>query len=59
MVYTQTPSVDTEGVIREMEDAVCALGLPYVCSNQEYSGRSGRSTCGMPTRSRLPTTRIS
>lgn len=38
MVYTQTPSVDTEGVIREMEDAVCALGLPYVCSNQEYFG---------------------
>lgn len=38
MVYTHTPSVDSEGVIREMEDAVIALGLPYVCSNQEYFG---------------------
>lgn len=38
MVYTHTPAVDTEGVIREMEDAVTALGLPYVCSNQEYFG---------------------
>jgi glutamine synthetase len=38
LVYTHTPAVDTEGVIREMEDAVSALGLPYVCSNQEYFG---------------------
>jgi glutamine synthetase len=38
MVYTHTPAVDTQGVIREMEDAVTALGLPYVCSNQEYFG---------------------
>jgi glutamine synthetase len=38
LVYTHTPAVDTEGVIREMEDAVTALGLPYVCSNQEYFG---------------------
>ncbi|HEX2504921.1 MAG TPA: glutamine synthetase family protein [Gaiellaceae bacterium] len=38
LVYTHTPAVDTQGVIREMEDAVTALGLPYVCSNQEYFG---------------------
>ncbi len=38
LVYTHTPAVDSEGVIREMEDAVTALGLPYVCSNQEYFG---------------------
>jgi glutamine synthetase len=38
MVYTQSPSVDAEGVIRTMEDAVRAMGLPYVASNQEFSG---------------------
>jgi glutamine synthetase len=38
LVYTHTPAVDTQGVVREMEDAVSALGLPYVCSNQEYFG---------------------
>jgi glutamine synthetase len=38
MVYTHNPSVDSQGVIREMEDAVAALGLPYVCANQEYFG---------------------
>ena len=38
LVYTLSPSVDTEGVIREMEDAVEAMGLPYVGANQEYSG---------------------
>ncbi len=38
MVYTQSPSVDAEGVLRKMEDAVRAMGLPYVASNQEFSG---------------------
>jgi len=38
LVYTHTPAVDSEGVIRKMEDAVSALGLPYVCSNQEFFG---------------------
>jgi glutamine synthetase len=38
LVYTLSPSVDTEGVLREMEDAVRAMGLPYVGSNQEYFG---------------------
>jgi glutamine synthetase len=38
LVYTLSPSVDTEGVFREMEDAVRAMGLPVVGSNQEYFG---------------------
>jgi glutamine synthetase len=38
LVYTLSPSVDTEGVLREMEDAVSAMGLPVVTSNQEYFG---------------------
>ncbi|MBD0289729.1 MAG: glutamine synthetase [Thermoleophilia bacterium] len=38
LVYTLSPSVDTEGVLREMEDAVREMGLPYVGSNQEYFG---------------------
>jgi glutamine synthetase len=38
LVYTFSPSVDTEGVIREMEDAVGAMGLPLVGANQEYFG---------------------
>jgi glutamine synthetase len=38
LVYTLSPSVDTEGVLREMEDAVGAMGLPMVGSNQEYFG---------------------
>src|SRR5918999_1321044 len=38
LVYTLSPSVDTEGVLREMEDAVRAMGLPVVGSNQEYFG---------------------
>jgi glutamine synthetase len=28
--------VDPEGVLREMEDAVRELGLPFLCVNQEY-----------------------
>jgi glutamine synthetase len=38
LVYTLSPSVDTEGVLRKMEDAVAALGLPLIASNQEYFG---------------------
>jgi glutamine synthetase len=38
MVYTQSPSVDAEGVLRKMEDAVRTMGLPYVASNQEFFG---------------------
>ena len=38
LVYTLSPSVDTEGVLREMEDAVVAMGLPVVGANQEYFG---------------------
>jgi glutamine synthetase len=38
LVYTLSPSVDTQGVLRQMEDAVRAMGLPVVGSNQEYFG---------------------
>jgi glutamine synthetase len=38
LVYTLSPSVDTDGVLRAMEDAVRAMGLPVVGSNQEYFG---------------------
>ncbi|MDQ3889252.1 MAG: glutamine synthetase family protein [Actinomycetota bacterium] len=38
LVYTLSPSVDTQGVVREMEDAVSAMGLPVVGANQEYFG---------------------
>jgi glutamine synthetase len=38
LVYTLSPSVDTEGILREMEDSVRAMGLPVVGSNQEYFG---------------------
>jgi glutamine synthetase len=38
LVYTHSPAVDTEGVLREMEDAVTAMGLPVVGANQEYFG---------------------
>ncbi|MDQ4081712.1 MAG: glutamine synthetase family protein [Actinomycetota bacterium] len=38
LVYTLSPAVDRQGVLREMEDAVRAMGLPYVGSNQEYFG---------------------
>ncbi|HSJ93862.1 MAG TPA: glutamine synthetase family protein [Gaiellaceae bacterium] len=38
LVYTLSPSVDTEGVLRKMEDAVAAMGLPLIASNQEYFG---------------------
>ena len=35
-VYRLDRRVDPEGVIREMEDNVRDLGLPFVCVNQEY-----------------------
>jgi glutamine synthetase len=38
LVYTLSPSVDTEGILREMEEAVGAMGLPVVAVNQEYFG---------------------
>jgi glutamine synthetase len=38
LVYTMSPGVDPEGVLREMEDAVGAMGLPVIASNQEYFG---------------------
>src|SRR5439155_10309570 len=38
LVYMLSPSVDTEVVLREMEDAVGAMGLPVEQSHQEYFG---------------------
>jgi len=38
LVYTLSPSVDTEGVVRAMEDAVGAMGLPVEQAHQEYFG---------------------
>jgi glutamine synthetase len=38
LVYTMSPWVDPEGVMREMEDAVSAMGLPVIATNQEYFG---------------------
>ncbi len=38
LVYTLSPSVDVEGVLPEMEDAMTAMGLPVTASNQEYFG---------------------
>jgi glutamine synthetase len=38
LVYSMSPSVDTEGVVREMEDAVADMGLPVIASNQEFFG---------------------
>ncbi len=38
LVYTMSPGVDPDGVLREMEDAVAAMGLPLIASNQEYFG---------------------
>jgi len=35
-VYRLDDRVDPQGVIREMEERVRALGLPFVCVNQEY-----------------------
>jgi glutamine synthetase len=36
LVYRMDPAVDPNGVLRAMEDNVRGLGLPFVCSNQEY-----------------------
>jgi glutamine synthetase len=36
LVYRMDPRVDPRGVMRAMEDAVRGLGLPFVCTNQEY-----------------------
>jgi glutamine synthetase len=36
LVYRMDPRVDPEGVVRQMEDMVRELGLPYMCTNQEY-----------------------
>jgi glutamine synthetase len=45
LVYRMDPRVDPKGVIRQMEDAVRGLGLPFVCVNQEYDPSQWEINC--------------
>ena len=45
LVYRMDPRVDAGGVIRQMEDGVRALGLPFVCVNQEYDPSQWEINC--------------
>ncbi len=45
LVYRMDPRVDPGGVIRQMEDAVRDLGLPLVCTNQEYDPSQWEINC--------------
>jgi glutamine synthetase len=36
LVYRMDPRTDPAGVVREMEDNVRKLGLPFICVNHEY-----------------------
>jgi glutamine synthetase len=45
LVYRMDPRVDPDGVIRQMEDAVRAIGLPYMCTNQEYDPSQWEINC--------------
>jgi glutamine synthetase len=45
LVYRMDPRVDADGVIRQMEDAVRGLGLPFVCANQEYDPSQWEINC--------------
>lgn len=45
LVYRMDPRVDPLGVVRQMEDAVRGLGLPFVCANQEYDPSQWEINC--------------
>jgi glutamine synthetase len=45
LVYRMDPRVDSEGVLRAMEDAVRGLGLPFVCVNHEYDPSQWEINC--------------
>lgn len=45
LVYRMDPRVDPAGVIRQMEDGVRGLGLPFVCVNQEYDPSQWEINC--------------
>jgi glutamine synthetase len=45
LVYRMDPRVDPEGVVRAMEDAVRDLGLPFICTNQEYDPSQWEINC--------------
>ena len=59
LVYRMDHRVDTEGVIRQMEDAVAASACRSSASTRSTTRRSGRSTAATTRRSRPPTTPIS
>jgi glutamine synthetase len=44
-VYRMDCRVDPEGVVREIEDAVRGLGLPFLCVNQEYDASQWEINC--------------
>jgi glutamine synthetase len=45
LVYRMDPRVDSLGVLRQMEDNVRGLGLPFVCTNQEYDPSQWEINC--------------
>jgi len=45
LVYRMDPRVDPLGVLRQMEDNVRGLGLPFVCTNQEYDPSQWEINC--------------
>ena len=45
LVYRMDPRVDSDGVVRSMEEAVRGLGLPFVCVNQEYDPSQWEINC--------------
>jgi glutamine synthetase len=45
LVYRLDPRVDPEGVVRQMEENVRGLGLPFVCANQEYDPSQFEINC--------------
>jgi glutamine synthetase len=45
LVYRMDPRVDSKGVLRQMEDNVRGLGLPFVSTNQEYDPSQWEINC--------------
>jgi glutamine synthetase len=45
LVYRMDPRVDPLGVLRQMEDNVRGLGLPFVCTNHEYDPSQWEINC--------------
>jgi glutamine synthetase len=49
LVYRMDPRVDPGGVLRQMEEAVRDLGLPFTCANQEYDPSQWEINCRFAT----------